>query len=133
MIYKDRKSTKLRAGNQFQIIRAIVILNCASLIFFSTIKSAMAHHPMGGKTPANLWEGLLSGIGHPIIGIDRLVFVVAVGLIATTIPNSTVILLYFLATAILGKGIHILNIDMPLIKNSDRPFSSRFFAILAWK
>jgi urease accessory protein len=46
---------------------------------------AFAHHVMGGETPATAWHGLLSGLGHPIIGVDHLAFVVAVGLIAGTI------------------------------------------------
>ncbi len=113
MIDKHREPTKSRFGNHFQVIRAIAILTCASLIFFSTIESAMAHHPMGGRTPANLWEGLLSGMGHPIIGIDHLAFVVAVGLIAVGVPNSISIIASFLATAMLGTGIHLLSIDLP--------------------
>ena len=112
MIYNHSKSTKLRAGNQFKTIRAIVIFSCASLSLFGTIESAMAHHPMEGKTPANFWEGLLSGMGHPIIGIDHLAFVVAVGLIAAIIPNGISILASFIATAILGAGTHLLSIDL---------------------
>ena len=115
MIYKHSKLTKSKLGNQFKTIRSIAILTCTSLIFFSTIKSAMAYHPMGERTPANFWGGLLSGIGHPIIGIDHFAFVVAVGLIAATIPNG-IPLASFLATVMLGKGIHILSIDLPLTK-----------------
>ncbi len=112
MIYKHHKPTKGRIRVLFPKIRAIVV--SATLIFFSTIESAIAHHPMGGKTPANLWEGFLSGIGHPVIGIDHLAFVVAVGLIAAIIPQSILILASFLATALLGTGIHLLSIDLPL-------------------
>ncbi len=39
-----------------------------------------AHHVMGGRMPATFAEGLLSGLGHPVIGIDHLAFIVAVGL-----------------------------------------------------
>ncbi len=114
MIYKHSKSTTFKTKNQFKTIKATVIFTCASLIFFSTVESAMAHHPMGGRTPANFWEGLLSGMGHPIIGIDHLAFVVAVGLIAATIPNGISIIASFIATAMLGTGIHLLSIDLPL-------------------
>lgn len=69
---------------------------------------------MDGKTPSNLWEGFLSGVGHPVIGIDHLAFVVAVGLIAVGIPNGISIIASFLATVILGTGIHLLSIDLPL-------------------
>ena len=43
---------------------------------------ALAHHPMGGEVPQTFWHGLLSGFGHPVIGIDHLAFVVAIGLAA---------------------------------------------------
>lgn len=43
---------------------------------------ALAHHPMGGRTPGTLFEGLLSGLGHPIIGIDHFAFLLAIGLLA---------------------------------------------------
>jgi urease accessory protein len=33
---------------------------------------AWAHHAMGGETPTNLWQGLLSGFAHPVIGLDHL-------------------------------------------------------------
>ena len=114
MTYKHSKFTKIRMGNQLNKILTIVIVTCTSLIFFSTTKSAIAHHPMGGKMPANLWEGLLSGMGHPIIGIDHLSFVVGVGLIAAGMSNSILVLVSFLATAMLGTGIHLLSIDLPL-------------------
>ncbi|NES01915.1 MAG: HupE/UreJ family protein [Okeania sp. SIO2F4] len=133
MIYKHSKSTKLRAGNQFKTIRSIVIFTCASLIFFSTVELAMAHHPMGGTTPANFWEGLLSGMGHPIIGIDHLAFVVAVGLIAAIIPNCILILASFLATAMLGTGIHLLSIDLPLTEIAIAISVVAFGAMLAFK
>ncbi|MGB3514467.1 MAG: HupE/UreJ family protein [Microcoleaceae cyanobacterium] len=87
-----------------------------SLILLQTIKPATAHHPMGGQTPSNLWEGLLSGIGHPIIGIDHLAFVVAIGLIAAPATRGVLIPVCFIATAMLGTGFHLLIIDLPLVE-----------------
>src|SRR5262244_1869797 len=37
---------------------------------------AFAHHLMGGRMPSTFVEGLLSGLGHPVIGIDHLAFLV---------------------------------------------------------
>ncbi|MEM9273909.1 MAG: HupE/UreJ family protein [Cyanobacteria bacterium P01_F01_bin.143] len=65
-------------------MRAIAFI-CASLpimSFIVGINPAQAHHPLGGGTPANFIEGLLSGFGHPIIGLDYFAFVIAFGLIA---------------------------------------------------
>ena len=48
---------------------------------------ALAHHPMGGAMPETFMQGLLSGIGHPVIGIDHFAFVVALGLAAAFMRN----------------------------------------------
>ncbi len=48
---------------------------------------AFAHHPMGGAVPSTFMQGLLSGIGHPVIGIDHFAFVVALGLAAAFMRN----------------------------------------------
>ncbi|WP_372422759.1 HupE/UreJ family protein [Salinarimonas chemoclinalis] len=43
---------------------------------------ALAHHPLGGDVPGTLVDGLMSGLAHPILGVDHLAALVAVGLIA---------------------------------------------------
>lgn len=43
---------------------------------------AFAHHLMGVRTPASFAEGILSGLGHPVIGLDHFAAVVAVGCLA---------------------------------------------------
>ena len=43
---------------------------------------ALAHHPMGGAPMETVAQGLLSGIAHPVLGIDHLFFVAAVGVTA---------------------------------------------------
>ena len=48
---------------------------------------AFAHHPMGGAAPATFLQGLLSGIGHPVIGLDHFAFVAALGLAAAFMRN----------------------------------------------
>ena len=50
--------------------------------------SQSAHHPFGGEAPKTIAEGLLSGIGHPVIGLDHIVFVIAVGLLATIVRKG---------------------------------------------
>ena len=40
---------------------------------------AQAHHFMDGGMPQNWLEGLLSGLGHPVIGPDHAAFVFAAG------------------------------------------------------
>ncbi|MBO0332325.1 HupE/UreJ family protein [Sneathiella sp. CAU 1612] len=63
---------------------------------------AFAHHPMGGATPSTLMEGLLSGFGHPIIGVDHLAFVVLVGLAAVFLTRKYVAPLAFIFGTVAG-------------------------------
>ena len=43
---------------------------------------ALAHHPLAGMPMETFSHGLLSGLGHPILGFDHLFFVALVGIAA---------------------------------------------------
>ena len=76
---------------------------------------ALAHHPNGSEIPSNFTQGFLSGIGHPVIGIDHLVFVVAIGLLAALSKKlGMVIPLAFIAATAIGTAIHLQSINLPL-------------------
>ena len=80
-----------------------------------TASPALAHHPNGGEIPSNFVQGFLSGIGHPVIGIDHLVFVVAIGLLAALSKKlGMVIPIAFVAATALGTVIHLQSIDLPV-------------------
>lgn len=55
---------------------------CAGPLLLASTCAALAHHAMGGQLPQTFGQGLLSGIGHPVIGVDHFAFVVAVGIVA---------------------------------------------------
>src|SRR5918998_2047207 len=74
---------------------------------------ALAHHPMGGTTPATLSQGLLSGLGHPVIGLDHLAALVAVGLLASRFARGAWLPLAWLAAMALGVTVHLGRIDLP--------------------
>jgi urease accessory protein len=42
-------------------------------------RAAYAHHAMDYEAPAHLLEGFVSGLAHPVIGLDHLLFVIAIG------------------------------------------------------
>jgi urease accessory protein len=72
-----------------------------------------AHHAMGNQLPANAWEGLLSGLAHPVVGMDHLAFVIALGVIATQWRWGLVIPATFLLAAMAGTGLHLAGVDIP--------------------
>lgn len=61
------------------------------LMLVMSAGAALAHHPIGGAMPQSFSHGLLSGIGHPVIGLDHLAFVVAAG-IASALAGSRFVL-----------------------------------------
>jgi len=64
---------------------------------------AFAHHPAGGLPPATLWEGVASGVAHPVLGLDHLAFLLAAGLLLAAAPRA---LLAFLGAGFVGALIH---------------------------
>jgi urease accessory protein len=76
---------------------------------------ALAHHATGGKLPANFGEGLISGLAHPVIGIDHLAFVIAIGLLAAFSSRLGVVIpAAFVTATAMGAGIHLQGINLPV-------------------
>jgi urease accessory protein len=74
---------------------------------------ASAHHVMGGKTPATFAEGVLSGLGHPIIGPDHLAFLVALGVAVGVFRLSLLNPFLFLLAMAVGVAIHVAGVALP--------------------
>lgn len=75
---------------------------------------ALAHHAMGGATPSTFVEGFLSGLGHPIIGLDHLAFIVSAGLIAGLAGRGLWLPVAFVAASIAGVFLHVGELDLPV-------------------
>ncbi|NER79990.1 MAG: urease accessory protein UreJ [Leptolyngbya sp. SIO1D8] len=74
---------------------------------------ALAHHPFGGETPSNVVQGFLSGMGHPVIGLDHLAFVITAGLLAAVMGRGLSIPIAFVAASLAGTGIHLMKLNLP--------------------
>ena len=85
-----------------------------ALIFLIGVTPVLAHHPLGGKIPSSFIGGLLSGLGHPVIGFDHLAFVIASGLIAVSVSRGFLIPLAFVVATGVGALIHLQGISLPL-------------------
>jgi len=89
--------------------KILTIVPIFLLIFAS---KTLAHHPMAGQTPDNFLNGFLSGLAHPVIGLDHLAFVVASGLIAVGMEQGLLIPIAFAIATLIGTGIHLQGINL---------------------
>jgi urease accessory protein len=78
-----------------------------------TATPALAHHPFGGMAPKTIVQGFLSGLGHPVIGLDHVAFVIAVGLLAATLRRGFTAPLAFLLAMATGTGLRLSAVTLP--------------------
>ena len=80
---------------------------CTSLVLLTMAVAgpAQAHHPfaMGDSSELNAFQGLLSGIGHPLLGPDHFLFMAALLFLGLSKPKQWVLPL--VALGLLGSGI----------------------------
>ena len=91
-------------------------IRCAALVgagLLTTASTASAHHLMGGKTPSTFADGILSGVGHPIIGLDHLAFLVAVGIAVGVSRLSLLTPIPFLVAMACGVAAHVAAFNIP--------------------
>jgi urease accessory protein len=91
-------------------------LGLAAALLLAGATAAAAHHPMGGAMPTTFMEGFLSGIGHPVIGIDHLAFIVAIGIAAAFGGGGLGIVTGFIAASSLGVLTHVVELNVPLVE-----------------
>ncbi|HEX6063044.1 MAG TPA: HupE/UreJ family protein, partial [Longimicrobiales bacterium] len=73
-------------------------------LVLAAVPPAHAHHAMDYQMPATLLEGLLSGLGHPIIGIDHLLFIIGAGVVAAHVARGPLLALLFVAGSLLAAA-----------------------------
>ena len=91
-------------------------IRCAAFVaagLFVSGGTASAHHLMGGKLPSTFAEGVLSGVGHPIIGPDHLAFLVALGIAVGVSRISLVNPFLFLVAMACGVVAHVAAVNIP--------------------
>jgi urease accessory protein len=74
---------------------------------------AFAHHLMGDKMPSTFAEGILSGLGYPVIGIDHFAAVVAVGCLLAAHRAGAALAVAFVAAMMCGVAVHLQAVTVP--------------------
>lgn len=98
-------------------IQALTAPHRLALIFFAGVLfnalPARAHHAMGGDMPTNFGEGFLSGLAHPMIGLDHFAFIVSIGLLAVLKRQGILIPVAFVIAAMAGTGLYLMQLNIP--------------------
>jgi urease accessory protein len=92
-------------------MRKQIIVVAALLAAFPDV--AGAHHFMGDALPQTFMQGLLSGLGHPLIGVDHAAFIVASGFFLALLDGGMVGVLVLIGGTLTGAAMHLLGIDVP--------------------
>ena len=89
-----------------------IILSAAALA--ASAAPALAHHPLGGMPMETFTHGLLSGIGHPLLGFDHLFFIIAVGIAAVYTGYARSAPAAYIAAMLAGCLMMSLGVGLPL-------------------
>jgi urease accessory protein len=101
------RNTNMRAAGGLRVAALALLLTLAAAA------PAQAHHLMGGRTPSTFMEGLLSGLGHPVIGIDHLAFIVAMGIAVGAAGLNLALPALFIAVSAVGVAMHVRGVTLP--------------------
>lgn len=81
-----------------------------------TATPAFAHHPLAGAPMETFAQGVLSGIGHPILGFDHLFFIIAVGIAAVFTGRALSAPLGFVGGMLGGCALVLAGIALPAVE-----------------
>jgi urease accessory protein len=87
---------------------------CVAALLAVGASPAHAHHVMDYAMPATALEGLLSGLGHPVIGIDHLLFIAGAGVLAARLERGYLLPLVFVVASVAVAGMRYLGIGVGL-------------------
>lgn len=83
------------------------------LTAFLAAAPAFAHHAMDGAIPNSFATGLISGLAHPVLGLDHFAFILAAGLLAAPRARGLVLPLAFVIASAVGSLLHLGDVDLP--------------------
>ena len=94
-------------------MRSTATISVTAALALAMAEPAAAHHMMGGAMPTTAMQGLISGLGHPVIGLDHFAAVVAVGCLAAAHrPAALLVISYVLAMSV-GAALHVQGVTVP--------------------
>lgn len=87
-----------------------------STLFVGLAASAsqvLAHHPLEGQPMETLLHGLLSGVAHPVLGIDHLLFIIAIGMAGALSRRVLIAPLFVIVGVFIGVALSLMGVQLP--------------------
>lgn len=75
--------------------------------------SASAHHFMDAGLPQTFAQGLVSGLAHPVIGLDHAAFIVGAGFFLALVERGMWGILALIGGSLLGAALHLAGVGLP--------------------
>ena len=94
--------------------RTGAVLTATALFGALMPSKALAHHPLGGMPMETFTHGMLSGIGHPLLGFDHLFFVFIVGVAALYTGRALLAPAAYIVAMLVGCFLMAYGIGLPM-------------------
>ncbi len=94
--------------------RPLTALAAATVFGVLAPGTALAHHPLGGMPMQTFTDGLLSGIGHPLLGFDHLFFVIIVGVAALYTGRALLAPAAYIVAMLVGCFLMASGVGLPM-------------------
>lgn len=89
---------------------------CAVAGALTVSMRAWGHHFMDGTLPSTPMEGFISGVAHPVIGLDHLAFVVGIGVLGALVGRRYSLPGAFLLASVFGVVLHLWALNIPMLE-----------------
>lgn len=98
---------KTAAGGEIKSFTVVV----AALLLLPRL--AWGHHFMDGGLPETFAQGFLSGLGHPVIGLDHAAFIVAAGFFLALVKGGMWGIVAMIVGSLIGAVLHLMGFGLP--------------------
>jgi len=89
------------------LIRCSFFLRRVAALHIAGTSLAHAHHVMDYAMPVTALDGFLSGLGHPVIGLDHLLFIAGAGVLAAPLRRGFLLPLVFVVGSMLAAAARV--------------------------
>ncbi len=96
------------------ISKAVRCLSFAAAALFLPLP-AFAHHGWGGRPPETFLQGFLSGLAHPVIGLDHFLFLLMAGALVRSLekPVNHSAAALLVVSGLFGTSLHLAAVSLP--------------------